>query len=515
MRKTVLFTFMCNLLLAVGWTVASAQETPATSPAAQRIGLQLVDNKSVYNIADEVNNYENILGFYQLNQDYPFTAGMLNDGDNNVIIYRQSDKDDEFAPVVRMNLQANRSVPEAAYIAALGFTSAPSQETVITADMLPEGWGTTTNGLVWQTNGSAYIAAQGGLTYTVPDGYTNATLQLIVYVGANVRGAYFTTNLNGEGWYISSEVSTGEGYIIRSFSNVNSGDVISIYGGLRENGTGYLSQSPDITQIAFRYFPNSYIPLMEVTPTVSHMGDEGWSNESPLDGQARTYTVNDLLDLAALQVSDIFSESTAANEHPEHYSYKADLDANIAIPSSATAGMDYYASADFTAATSASPTTAAFVGQNNWNFYDTNVYSPSAGQCAYMTFYGRIVYTMPITFMGNSVNVTMTSSTGTDGAGDMYVNDVLHTFAAGETYTWTIPVTAGGAIEFRGVSTTFSIDFIRIVISSGNGTPSGAPRHDSTEPMSRLVKGIDGKNVMLQNMSDSKTEPNSMIIIND
>ena len=508
-------TILCSLLLAVGWNGAWAQAPAEASPAAQRIGLRLVDNKSTFVNDAERNEYENILGFYQLNEDYPITAGMLNPGDNLVTIYRQSENDSEFAPAVRMNLSAKDSIPEPKFISVLSFTNAPSSQTTITAEMLPDNWGTTANGLIWQTNGSAYIAAQGGLTYTIPAGYSNATVQLIAYVGSNVRGGYFTTNFNDEGWYVSSEVSAGGSFIVKTFYNVSSGQTISIYGGIHESDSYYFNQSPDITQIGFRLLPDSYIPLMTVTPTASQMGDEGWGDESPLDVQPRTYTVNDLIDLDELQVSDIFSESTASNDHPGYYNYKADFDANIEIPAGSATGTDFYASADFAAATSATPTAAAFVGENNWSFYSTNVYSPSAGQCAYMLGYGRIVYMMPASFMGKSVNVTMTTSTGSDGAGEMYVNGVLHNFNAGETYTWTIPVTAGGAIEFRGISNTFSIDFTKIVISSGNGAPTGAPRHDSAEPQSNQIKGIDGKSITLQALAESKTEQNSMIRIND
>ena len=503
-------TIVCSLLLAVSLNCAWAQ-----APAAQRIGLRVVDNKSTFVNDAERNDYENILGFYQLNEDYPITAGMLNEGDNHFIIYRQSENDSEFAPAVRLNLSAKDSIPESSYISAMSFTDAPSSQTTITQSMLPDNWGTTDDGLIWQTNGSAYVAVSGGLTFTVPEGYSNASVQLIVYVGSNVRGGYFTTNINGEGWYISSEVSAGNGFVIRSFPNVNSGDVITIYGGMKENGSSYTNPSPDITFIGFRYIPDSYIPLVELTPTSSQMGDGDWGEETPLDVEPLIFTVNDVVDFNGLQVSDIFSESTADNDHPSYYNYKADFEANIEMPASGSSGTDFYASADFAAATSATPTAAAFEGENNWSFYDTNVYSPSAGQCAYMLFYGRIVYRMPASFMGKSVNVTMTASTGTDGAGDMYVNGVLHTFNAGETYTWTIPVVAGGAIEFHGVSTTFSIDFTKIIISSGNGAPTGAPRHYYTEPESLQIKGMDGKTMMLQPIGESKTEQNSMIRIND
>ena len=476
MRKTVLFTLVCSLLLAVGWTGASAQDSPAANPTAQRIGLQLVDNKSVYTIEDEVNNYENTLGLCQPDGDYKFTAGLLNEGSNHITLYRQGEGEDEGTPVARINLQAEYDEPQDGYIAGLNFaSSAPSSQTYITQSMLPTNWGTTDNGLVWQTNGYAYVAAQGGLTFTVPDGYSNVMLQLIVYVGSDARGGYFAYNVNGAGWYVTSQVSANSGYTLRTFTGINSGDVISIYGGESSGGSYYLANSPDIELIIFNYIPETLMPTVTVTPTVSNMSDGTWSDESPI-GTAATYTVNDLINLDGMVMTDRFGESTATNEHPELYVYKVDFDANLVLPSSGATGLDFQASADFAAATSTSPTTATFTGPNNWTFVGTNVYTPSAGRCAYIMYYGTMMYRMPDTFLGNSVNVTVTASTGDDGAGDLYVNGVLHTFTAGETYTWTVPTGPNGAIVFKSNGETYSNDFTQIVISSGNGASLNAPR---------------------------------------
>ena len=95
-----------------------------------------------------------------------------------------------------------------------------------------------------------------------------------------------------------------------------------------------------------------------------------------------------------------------------------------------------------------------------------------------------MLYVLPNNFMGNSVSVTVTTSTGDgssntsgDGRGDLLVNGVSHTFTAGETYTWTVPVTANGTIEFKAAaSAPYSPDFTQIVISSGSGAKYNSQR---------------------------------------
>lgn len=237
------------------------------------------------------------------------------------------------------------------------------------------------------------------------------------------------------------------------------------------------------------------MPTVEVSPTVSYHDGSNWSAATPL-GSSVTYSANDTVNLYSLgTVSDVFYASTDHNEHSSYYDYSVDYDANIALPIDGATGLDFYASADFAAATTSTPASAAMTGPNNWSFTSTNVYTPSAGQCCYIVSYGSILYTMPRSFMGNSVNVTVTSSTG-DGAGELYVNGILHTFAAGETYTWTIPVAAGGVIEFKAnvagsLTNNFSIDFTKIIISSGNGAAMHAPAHTGSIVATPSARFID------------------------
>ena len=481
--------------VAVG-TCFVAQSRPDTeSSPERRIHIKVADNKSVYTTVGERNNYENLLQLQQPDGPYQLTASMLNEGDNVITFHRIDDQGIDNA-VARINLNAQFDVPGLKVVDSFDFgDKVPQTETTVSQAMLSGGWGTDGSNLIWKTDGSAYVTGQGGLTFTVPAGYSNATMQLIAYVGSSVGGGYFTTKLNDDSWAVGAEATAGSGVVVKTFSGLNSGDVISIYGATYYNSSYYFSNSPDIELIAFREIPSSFMPTVEVIPTVSYHDGSNWSAATPL-GSSVTYSANDTVNLYSLgTVRDVFYASTDHNEHSSYYDYSVDYDANIALPIDGATGLDFYASADFAAATTSTPASAAMTGPNNWSFTSTNVYTPSAGQCCYIVSYGSILYTMPRSFMGNSVNVTVTSSTG-DGAGDLYVNGIVHTFAAGETYTWTIPVAAGGVIEFKAnvagsLTNNFSIDFTKIIISSGNGAAMHAPAHTGSIVATPSARFID------------------------
>lgn len=480
--------------MAVGTCLVAQSRPDGESSPERRIHIKVADNKSVYTTVSERNNYENLLQLQQPDGPYQLTASMLNEGDNVITFHRIDDQGIDNA-VARINLNAQFDVPGLKVVDSFDFGDKVVQtETTVTQAMLSGGWGTNGSNLIWKTDGSAYVTGQGGLTFTVPAGYSNATMQLIAYVGSSVGGGYFITKLNDGDWTVEAEATAGAGVVVKTFSGLNSGDVISIYGATYYNSSYYYSNSPDIELIAFREIPPTFTPTVEVIPTVSYNDGGTWSVPQDLTPSA-TYSVNDTIDLYGLgTVSDAFYASTVLNEHSGYYDYSVDYDANIALPYGGATGLDFYASADFAAATTSTPASAAMTGPNNWSFTSTNVYTPSAGQCCYIVSYGSILYTMPRSFMGNSVNVTVTSSTG-DGAGDLYVNGILHTFAAGETYTWTIPVAAGGVIEFKAnvagsLTNNFSIDFTKIIISSGNGAAMHAPAHTGSivdTPSARFI----------------------------
>ena len=475
MRLLIKHLLMFAMLCSSGWAFAQ------TSPA-ERINLTLVDNLSSYTTAGERNNYVNSLRINQPEGSNKLTAGMLNDGDNNIVFHRIDNlgNDTEFA---RVNLNAEVDYPDTEYIGILNFygdgSSAPSSNLTMTNDNLPDNWGTNGSGLVWQTTGYGTVTSSGGLTFTIPEGYTDAIVQMIVYVGSNARGGYFGYNYNEGGWYVTSQVTAGGAYVLRTFTGVNSGDVISIYGGEQSGSSYYLAQSPDIALIAFATVPKSLVPTATVTPTVSYWDGSAWGTETTM-GSATTYTVNDTIDLYGLgAIMDVFYAETDENAHSPYYNYSAAFDANIVLPSNGSTGTGFTATADFSVATTSSPTSAAFTGPGYWEFLGTNVYTPSAGTSCYILYYGSMLYMMPDDFMGNSVNVTVTTANSDDGAGDVVVNGISHTFTAGETYTWTVPVTANGAIEFKSDGNTYSPDMTVIVISGGTSAKLSAPNRDN------------------------------------
>jgi len=296
--------------------------------------------------------------------------------------------------------------------------------------------------------------------------------------------------------------------------------VISFYGAKPSSSSYSLYQSPDIDGFYVLTLPDSYLPTIDVTPTVSYWDGTNWSAPTAV-GQSQSYVPNDAIDLYALgSVSDEFYAETDQNSHSAYYNYKVTFDGNIDMPTGDATGLDFYSSADFSACTTSNPASATMVGYNGWTFNESYAYSSNSIISVYIQYYGDILFTMPENFMGTSVNVTVTSSTGNDGAGSLYVNDVLHTFTAGETYTWTVPVSANGTIEFKANATddftnTYSIDFTQIVISSGNGSSMNAPAQAISKPMTLKYKNSRHYPNMPEPIGESKHECDNIIRIND
>lgn len=502
-------------LMLVTWGVLAHAQSTGVLPQAKRIGLTLVDNKSVYTTVGEKNDYENTLRLNQPDGPYKLTAGLLNDGANNIILHRTDTKNGD-NEIARINLDATITKPQSSFLSLVDFynngSNLPSSQTTITQAMLPANWGTNGTNLIRQTNGYAYISGQGGLTFTVPAGYSNVLMEFDVYVGTNARGGYFAYNHNGEGWSLATSASAGS---TASFfvSGVNSGDVISIYGGINNSNQYQLYQSPDIAYINAYALPSSYASVIEVTPTISYKDGENWGTETAL-GSSKTYLPNDEIDLYGLGIiTDQFSESTADNLHPKSYSYQVMYDANIIMPNDGSSGNNFMASADFTVCSTTDPASGTLNGYNGWEFHHARAYSSSGIISCYIQYYGSILFTMPDTFNGTSVNVTVTSSTGTDGAGILFINGEQYTFTAGETHVWTVPVTANGTIEFRSDGQTYSVDIANIMISSGNSKTMETQSHNGG--MENTQMGKTNQPVTGLPIDQGEKERNINVKIND
>lgn len=475
---------MFALLTDAGWTIAQAQSLPT-----QRIDLTLEDNRSVYTTVGELNQYENDLRLNQPSGNYKLTASLLNEGDNFLTFFRQGDNESDPTEVARINLSAVKTVPSIFYD---GFdfygdgNSAPSSNTYVTNAMLAQispNWRTSDNGqgLTWQTNGCAYVHATDGLTFTVPEGYSNVVVQFDIMVGPDAAYGKFAYQVNSDGWYIASSTAQTGSVATDIFTDLNSGDVISILGA--NSSQGQLTYSPDIAWIEVQIFPSSYIPSIEITPTLSYKNNGSWGTANAI-GTSATYAPNDVIDLYNLgTVTDRFDESTATNSHPNSYSYSVKFDANVMLPQSG-ASTSFYANANFASQT--------ITGEGTWVMNGGDIYriDTQNNLAAILDYWGALLFTLPETFAGSQVTVAVTSCPGEYGARDLYVNGVPHTFTSNSTYTWTVDVAANGIIEFRGPSNTYSAGISNIVITSSNNSSLNAPQHSGMKMENSLRRGL-------------------------
>ena len=480
MRNKLTF-ILFGLLISVGWTNVMAQSQPSVSPA-ERLALSVVDNVSVYDPVTQTNTYTNTLQLTQPSGN-KITAGMLNNGNNIITIARQGIKDganegnpEEFA---RVNVMRTPQTYPQNPIGSLSFTSVSSSGSLDAS--LPANW--TSSGLYGNRNGYAYIqnGSSNHLSFTIPAGLNIHNGKILVRIYTTSQG-YFSVG----GWINQASANTWNDFGV---TGVNVGDVITIQGMTQDYyGNWSTAQSPRITQIEVDFL-EPMVPVYDVTTTLSTKGNNGWSNEAAF-GTTSALSPNDLISLDGMSnLIDNFSVSTELNAHPDSYSYTATVDANILFPSSGSSVSDFYASADYQ---NGDGTIEGIVvtGPNNWSYEFVGLVDEGT-YCLWFNNDGNVLYTMPNDFAGNSVNVTIIADTGTYGNGSMMVNGVSHTFVAGETYTWTVPVCANGTILFACIPTDpYSVDVSKIIISSGNGSASGAPRHVSNNQGKNMAKGV-------------------------
>ena len=116
-KKLTLLLF--GLLIAVGWTNVMAQEQPSVSPA-QRFTLSVVDNQSVYDVANEENSYTNILQLSQSTSPFKLTADLLFEGDNYIYLHRVDNLGGD-VECARINLNAQLVPSASGVIGAIDF----------------------------------------------------------------------------------------------------------------------------------------------------------------------------------------------------------------------------------------------------------------------------------------------------------------------------------------------------------------------------------------------------------
>lgn len=469
--RNKLTIIMFGLLIAVGWTNALAQQQPTVSPA-QRLALTVVDNVSVYDPVEQTNTYINTLQLTQPGNDNPYklTAGMLNNGDNIITISRQGMKDgvNEGSPVdvASINLSAEIHKPNAnpQEITRLEFGDYSTGNIT-----LQSPW--ASNGL---TNASSGARIRGGsnyyIRYTIPQGYDNGIF--ILNILTNSTGTF---RILGQTATVSQA-----GWVSYNLTGLNSGGQITIQG-----PTSTTQYSPYMVRLYIEWLPLDMMPSYKVTPSITN------GNGDTTTGTQITYTPNDYINLSAIgTITDKFTVSTEDNEHPDAYNYATNFNADVEFPSGSEV-PNFYASVDFTTTQYADPATSEIVGEGEWAFPGSSIYmvdNDGHSGCLMDESFGKIIFYLPNSFAGHQVNVTVSSCVAY-GAGDLYVNGVSHTFTNGSSYTWTVETSANGIIMFEKPSSeTYSIAFEKIVISSGNGSALGAPRHENNDQSVNMTK---------------------------
>lgn len=334
-KKLTLLLF--GLLIAVGWINVMAQEQPSVSPA-QRFTLSVVDNQSVYDVANEENSYTNILQLSQSTSPFKLTADLLFEGDNYIYLHRVDNLGGD-VECARINLNAQLVPSASGVIGAIDFyNDFDYNGNWVTQEDLADypGWSTDGEHLAVQSNGYAFINPSdtgSGLTFTVPDNCYSGSITVTVSVGSDTGGGYFTYCLNGD-WTIITSTVTAYSNFSWTINDVSAGDVIAFCGGINNNGYS-LYYTPDFGSISLSFTPDANAPVhYDVTPTISKKdNNNNWGAEESL-GETVNYVGQELIDLDGLDViRDEFSVSTTNNdEYPDNYSYYASMVANIELP---------------------------------------------------------------------------------------------------------------------------------------------------------------------------------------
>ena len=125
----------------------------------------------------------------------------------------------------------------------------------------------------------------------------------------------------------------------------------------------------------------------------------------------------------------------------------------------------------------------------------------------YFTKSGKITFTIPSGYSNATFSVKIKTVTGTYGTGNVTVKStktsaVGHTFAKGETYTWTVTGSAGDVITLTTTDTSYSPDMALIEVYAGNTTLNATETGDAT---TRTITGITNKYYTVNNLTAGAT----------
>lgn len=125
----------------------------------------------------------------------------------------------------------------------------------------------------------------------------------------------------------------------------------------------------------------------------------------------------------------------------------------------------------------------------------------------YFTKSGKITFTVPAGYSNATFSVKVTTVTGTYGTGNVTVASTKtsaagHTFAKGETYTWTVTGSAGDVITLTTTDSSYSPDMSLIEVYAGNTTLNATESGDAT---ARTITGITNKYYTVSGLTAATT----------
>lgn len=494
---------LLSTLLIAGWILGQAQSSGSPS---QRLKLVLVDNKSTFIIGNEQNHYVNTLRLSQPDSQYKLTADMLYEGDNVITVKRTDDNGNqvEFA---RINLKTVFNATTAVISPAVSYLSdnswsaeQPAGNTI--SCQLDEPIDLTTieftDDFYESTAGNLHpdryeYSASMDANILLPDPSTPVLLtpDNDIDMGAEtsvetlVSGYYFSqqATLTMSGPFEVNPTSL-------SAEDVNNGTMVTItFTGSNHSGTGTLTITSGNMTRTVNISHRSAPPVIIANPTTVNISGGSTSGTFNVHGTdlagpiTITGDANFTVSHTSISMEEAMAGDVTVTITPNSSIYGTTtgtitLTSPDAEPVTVQVNYEppFYASIDFSKCTTNQPTSAEIIGYNGWNLTNVKIYQPG-NVCAYLSQSTSFTYTMPSTFTGNRVYVTVTSDTGSDGAGVLLVNNSSHTFTSGSSYTWSVNVSAGGTITFSAPSTSsWSVDMSKIVISAVNSATMNKPR---------------------------------------
>lgn len=494
---------LLTILLIAGWVLGQAQ--PTGSPS-QRLKLVLVDNKSTFVIENEQNHYVNTLRFSQPDSPYQLTADMLYEGDNIISVKRIDDKGNQ-VECARINLKTVFNASTAVINPAVSYfidnswsAEQPTGNTITcqrdesidltTVEFIDDFYESTAGNL--HPDRYEYSASMDA-NILLPD----PNIPVILTPDHDIdMGAETSVETLVSGYYLTQPATlttTGPLEVNPSTlaaDQVNNGTMVTItFTGSNHSGNGTLTITSGTTTRTVAISHRSAPPMIIANPTTVNISNGATSGTFSVHGTDLAGPITIIGD-ANFSVShtSISMEEAMAGDITVTITPKSNIYGTITgtiiltspdaepVTVQVTYDAPFYASIDFSKCTTSDPTSAEITGHNGWGLTNVKIYQPG-NVCAYLNRSTSFTYTMPSTFTGNRVYVTVTSDTGNDGAGVLLVNNVSHTFTSGSSYTWSVNVSAGGTITFSAPNnSSYSVDISKIVISAANSATMNKPK---------------------------------------